>query len=108
MLVQFKLLGGPDIEESAAGQDNLPCRWVEHTLLSLAHDAIEQLAGLVHLGKIPDSLRTDMMVVYLAAVITAELTQGVPVPALLPPVSDLLVLHPVRVVQGVGLWSRLA
>ena len=73
MLVQFKLLGGPDIEESAAGQDNLPSRWVEHTLLSLAHDAVEELAGLVHLGKIPDSLGTDMMLVYLAVVVTAHL-----------------------------------
>ena len=53
---------------------------MSHTLLSLAHDAVEELAGLVHLSKVTDSLGADMVVVDLAAVLTAELAQGVPVP----------------------------
>ena len=81
---------------------------MDHTLLRLAHDAVVELASLVCLGKVPDSLGADMVVVDLAAVLTAELAQGVPVPALLPAVPDLLLLHHIRVVQGVGLWRSQA
>ena len=108
MILQLELLEGPDIIQCAAGQDDLPSSWVGHTLLSLAHDAVEELAGLVHLSKVTYSLGADMVVVDLAAVLTAELAQGVPVPALLPAVPDLLLLHHIRVVQGVGLWRSQA
>ena len=102
VVLHLQLAVGPHIKQGTGGQDDLPGWWVGCGLLCLAHDAVEFLASLVHLGKLSYCLGTYMVVVDGATTVTTELAQGVPVLALLLGVPDLLLPDQVRVVHRVG------
>ena len=108
MDVQLQFLVGPHIEQSTAGQDDLPCLGSDNAFPGFAHNAVKSISFLIIFSKVSDVLGANMVMVDPVTSVTTHLAQSVTVHILLLHSSDLIRSDQAGVIDRYSLAVLLA